>query len=185
MERLGLKLGLALILGEDEPVVCQALLHEQAPNPNPNPNPNPKPKRKPVPKPEPRFAEHCCMNNANTPELEALVSTQCGAQETSPMPMNKRVLGACRASQYGAKWGLQFKNEDRWYFLMDWWFAAAPHVAAVRVNTVDMRMPCVHARACMRMHMCTLHTLVQSWIEISDTAHVHTAYLGAELDRDL
>ena len=42
--------------------------------------------------------------------------------------MRKRVLGACRVSQYGGLWGLQFKKEDYYYFLMDWWFAARPSV---------------------------------------------------------
>ena len=40
--------------------------------------------------------------------------------------MRKRVLGPCRVTQYGGRWGLQFQKADHYYALMDWWFAAKP-----------------------------------------------------------
>ena len=81
------------------------------------------------------FAEHCCMNEANTAPLKALVRSQCAAEEgaaleTQRTPFRKRVLGPCRASQYGGQWGLERKPDDFYYFVMDWWVAARPSVVA-------------------------------------------------------
>lgn len=72
------------------------------------------------------FAEHCCMNDAGAESAQALVRAECG----NVTSMRKRLLGPCRVSQYGGKWGLQARREDFFYFLMDWWFAGRPEVVA-------------------------------------------------------
>ena len=82
------------------------------------------------------FAEHCCMNDADTEPARALVRERCSSKSPTESPAEppapafyrKRLLGACRVTQYGGMWGLQFKREDHFYFLMDWWFAASPDV---------------------------------------------------------
>ena len=86
------------------------------------------------------FAEHCCLNEAKDNATKALVQKRCAATAkrgdpryvaklTGEFNYRKRVLGPCRASQYGGQWGLQHKKADHYYFLMDWWFAASPSVA--------------------------------------------------------
>jgi len=83
--------------------------------------------------------------------------------------MHKRVLGACRASQYGARWGLQFQNEDRWYFLMDWWFAAAPDVAASWIEISD-KWEWYHER--LRRMMLARHFSHYVWaVHVHDMLH--------------
>jgi hypothetical protein len=80
------------------------------------------------------FTEHCCMNEANTDELRARVRAQCTGESDPQITWHKRVLGQCRASQYGGQWGLEKKPDDFYYFLMDWWFAARPAVVATWVE---------------------------------------------------
>jgi hypothetical protein len=80
------------------------------------------------------FSEHCCMNEANTDELRARVRAQCTGESDPQITWHKRVLGQCRASQYGGQWGLEKKPDDFYYFLMDWWFAARPAVVATWVE---------------------------------------------------
>jgi hypothetical protein len=87
------------------------------------------------------FAEHCCLNDATEETTKAIVKQQCEARASrrpsdpryrqalmGNFTYRKRVLGPCRVSQYGGRWGLQFKKEDFYYFVMDWWFAARPDV---------------------------------------------------------
>jgi len=74
------------------------------------------------------FAEHCCLNDAAEASTMALVRSRCAPGAKGEWKMRKRVLGACRVTQYGGMWGLQYKKEDWYYFLMDWWLAARPSV---------------------------------------------------------
>lgn len=92
------------------------------------------------------FAEHCCLNDATDEETKALVRSRCGIQPRAVKDMGmrayrKRVLGACRVSQFGGRYGSHSGQdwllEDYSYFLMDWWFIATPTVAASWLQISD------------------------------------------------
>ena len=101
------------------------------------------------------FAEHCCMNEAETDEERALVRARC-TNEAPPYAWRKRVLGACKASQYGGRWGLERTRDDRYYFLMDWWFAATPEVGSERASNPQsgsvVHPECLQITAAPRKH---------------------------------
>eukprot|EP00966_Prymnesium_polylepis_P247359 5719632-Prymnesium_polylepis.1 len=88
------------------------------------------------------FAEHCCLNGAHRfdgapPSARAAVVARCGAPPyregavnlTTHGQLRKRLLGACRMSQYSGG-RPRTEGEDYGYFVMDWWFGAAPDVVA-------------------------------------------------------
>lgn len=116
------------------------------------------------------FAEHCCMNAitdgdypvrvaaaavrsfcSSAPYLERLPNTSSlGTARRASLRASdlvgwarKRVVGACLMSQYSG--GRPSPQEDQAYFLMDWWFAAAPDVVASWA-TIDREWTAVEAR---------------------------------------
>ena len=79
------------------------------------------------------FAEHCCMNQAESALEKAAVHAKCDSQTskgwhsdpryrpklTGQFNYRKRILGPCRVTQYGGYWGLQNHKEDYYYAVSD------------------------------------------------------------------
>ncbi|KAL1496879.1 hypothetical protein AB1Y20_014460 [Prymnesium parvum] len=109
------------------------------------------------------FSEHCCINGARHAHV-SMQRTMASLRVCTHAPygenastfstavgMRHRLLGPCRMSQYSGG-SPRTVQEDVGYFLMDWWFAAPPEVAAswVRIDrewaTVNARLAALRAR---------------------------------------
>lgn len=79
------------------------------------------------------FAEHCCINDPTGADERADVERRCAAKRLGyggrGGPLGKSVLGACTVSKYAG--GAQRPPHVEYaYFVLDWWFAAAPRVVS-------------------------------------------------------
>lgn len=94
------------------------------------------------------FASHCCKNPIVTPQEKAAERRQCGATSSNepdggkPTLRPSLVLGHCKVSD---RWSMgklpgRSAETDMGFFLLDWWFAAPPEVAAGWIN-IHTRWP--------------------------------------------